>query len=88
MRARWLREWGAFIHEGILLKGVRRLPTFRAVEGQLRRFVLPPVVPHCCGTPQQCSVAPSETLYTDDIGAYFLSREDLEKDTPLLFQLR
>jgi len=29
----------------------------------------------------------SETLYADDTGAYFLSREDLEKDTPLLFQL-
>jgi hypothetical protein len=29
----------------------------------------------------------SETLYADDTGAYFLSRENLEKDRPLLFQL-
>jgi hypothetical protein len=31
----------------------------------------------------------SETLCADDTGAYayFLSREDLAKDTPLLFQL-
>jgi len=29
----------------------------------------------------------SETLYADDTGALFLSREDLVKDTPLLFQL-
>jgi hypothetical protein len=28
----------------------------------------------------------SETLCADDTGAYFLSREDLEKDTPLLFR--
>jgi hypothetical protein len=28
-----------------------------------------------------------ETLYADDTGPYFLSREDLAKDTPLLFQL-
>jgi hypothetical protein len=28
-----------------------------------------------------------DPLYADDTGAYFLSREDLAKDTPLLFQL-
>jgi hypothetical protein len=30
---------------------------------------------------------PEGALYADDTGAYFLSREDLAKDNPLLFQL-